>query len=388
MLNLGNALAPERHLRLENVRIDIGADILQASAHYATAVKAMAPGTAPDLIVTDGDLIGPLARSGLLQDLGPLLRDQDWYKPADFYGNGLQAGTVRGKQMALPFSALIEVLLYNRPAFQARGVAVPQKGWTWDQLVTAARALTTPSSSGSAGSWGFSVTPQFPSFLTTAWQHGAQVVSDDGTQIDLSEPGTLQAMSFTRDLIQTYAVASRRDPASISGDAYLQTIADEFRDLRSGMIAMADRYSGRSVYWRDPFSKDLVVAEVPQASQKVGLGYASMLAIPAAALDPMHSLNGLRALLDASIAGVFLPARKGTDDLRKVNPLLTDSEASALSDALGTVRYLPGDFPGNAIYPLIWTNYLVPIISGQKDPSQAAKDAQPIIQGQLTRLLA
>jgi hypothetical protein len=70
-----------------------------------------------------------------------------------------------------------------------------------------------------------------------------------------------------------------------------------------------------------------------------------MLSIPAVAPDPVHSLNGLRALLDASAAGVFLPASKGTDDLRKVNQLLMDSEARALSEAPGDValaRPIPG----------------------------------------------
>src|SRR5690242_5559490 len=179
LLNLGSDFAPERHLRLESVRIDVGsaAWVPQLPSRYADAVKAMTPTNVPDLIVTDGDLLSPLARAGLLRDLGPLLQDQDWYKPNDFYGNGLQAGQVRGKQMALPFSALVEILLYNQSAFQTRGVAFPTNGWTWDQLLTTAKALTTPSSGSTAGRWGFSVTPDYPTFWTTAWQRGAQVVS-------------------------------------------------------------------------------------------------------------------------------------------------------------------------------------------------------------------
>src|SRR4029077_12955932 len=97
LLNLGNHLAPARHLSGESVRIDLATtDYSQAASRFVTALKAMTPGTAPDLIVTDVNTLGALARAGLLQDFGPLLRDQEWFKPADFYGNGVQAGQVRG----------------------------------------------------------------------------------------------------------------------------------------------------------------------------------------------------------------------------------------------------------------------------------------------------
>ena len=99
-------------------------------------------------------------------------------------------------------------------------------------------------------------------------------------------------------------------------------------------------------------------------------------------------MNGLRALLDASASRVFLPARKGADDLRKVSELLAESEASALLDGLAAVRYLPSEFPSDAITPLLWTHYLSPILTGQLDPAQAAKQAQPLIQEQLSRLRA
>jgi ABC-type glycerol-3-phosphate transport system substrate-binding protein len=389
LLNLGNDLAPERQVRGESIRIDLGtADYSQAPSRFVAAMKAMASGMVPDLIVTDVNTLGPLAHADLLQDLAPLLRDQDWFKPADFYGNGVQAGQSHGKQVALPFSASVEVLLYNRRTFQERGIAFPQNGWSWDQLVTAAKALTTPSSGGNTGQWGFSISPNLPSFWTMAWQRGAQVVSDDGAHIDLGEPGTLQAMGFLTDLIQTYKVAPRRDPASLALQNVSQVYAPEYRDLLAGALAMAVRFTARTVFWRNQqHPSEVAVAELPSTGKKVFYGYASMLSIPAAAPDPPHSLNGLRAMLDASALSVLLPARKGSNDLRTINQLLTESEATALTDALSAVRYLPTDFPLDGIYGLLWSDYLLPILTGQKDPAQAANDAQPRIQGQLTRLL-
>jgi ABC-type glycerol-3-phosphate transport system substrate-binding protein len=385
--NVGNHLAPDRHVRLETMPIDVRTlEFSQVPAGYASSVKALQPGTVPDLLVTDWNLLAPLARAGLLRDLAPLLQGQDWFKPADFYGNGVQVGQIRGKQLALPISANVEVLLYNRAAFQSSGIALPQNGWSWDQLVTTAKALTTATPGGTTGRWGFSVLPGLPSLWTMAWQRGAQVVSDDGTRIDLNEPGTLAAMGFLADLILNAKVAPRRDAASLRN--LNQASIDEQQELNVGAIAMESAFSSGNVWWRGGGVGNVVLAELPAAAQKVWVGYATMLAIPANAPDPPHSLNGLHALLDASASGIYLPARKGTDNLRQIEELLTDSEASALKDVLSGVRYLPSDYPDDAIIRLLWTDYFTPILTGQKDPAQAGKDAQPMIQERLSRLMA
>jgi ABC-type glycerol-3-phosphate transport system substrate-binding protein len=385
--NVGSHLAPARHVRLETAPIEIHAlQFTEVAADYARAVKALQASSIPDLLVTDWDLLAPLGRAGLVKDLGPLLHGQDWFKTADFYGNGVQAGQFRGKQLALPISASVEALLYNRAAFQSSGVAVPQNGWTWYQLATAAKALTTATPGGTNGHWGLNIIPGLPSLWTLGWQRGAQVVSDDGAQIHLSEPGTIAAMGFLADLILNAKVAPRRDSASLHNVNQLSL--DEQRALSVGEIAMASAFSDGSIWWRSGGVGNVALAELPVADRKAWVGYATMLSIPTIAPDPEHSLNGLRALLDASSTGLYLPARKGADNLRQVEELLTDGEASALQDTLGGVRYLPSDFPSNAILPLLWSEYFTPILTGQKSAAQAGKDAQPTIQAELSRLMA
>jgi ABC-type glycerol-3-phosphate transport system substrate-binding protein len=219
-----------------------------------------------------------------------------------------------------------------------------------------------------------------------AWQRGAQVVSDDGTRIDLNEPGTVAAMGFLADLILNVKVAPRRDAASLRN--INQAAIDEQRQLNVGEIAMASTFSDGSIWWRSGGVDDVALAELPAAERKTWVGYATMLSIPASAPDPEHSLNGLRALLDASAMGIYLPARKGAGNLRQVEELLTDNEASALQDILNGVHYLPSAFPSNVIIQLLWSDYFTPILTGQKVPAQAGKDAQPIIQEQLSRLTA
>jgi hypothetical protein len=192
-------------------------------------------------------------------------------------------------------------------------------------------------------------------------------------------------MGFLADLILNAKVAPQRDAAALRN--VNQSSIDEQSQLNVGEIAMASAFSDGSIWWRSGGVGDVALAALPAAERKVWVGYATMLSIPASAPDPEHSLNGLHALLDASAIGIYLPARQGTDNLRQIEELLTDGEASALKDTLGGVRYLPSDFPSNVIIQLLWSDYFTPILTGQKDPVQAGKEAQPIIQEQLSRLM-
>jgi hypothetical protein len=196
-----------------------------------------------------------------------------------------------------------EALVFNRKAFQSRGVVLPPSSWSWEQLVTAARVLTTAIPGGTSGRWGFNILPGLPGLWTMAWQRGAQIVSDDGAQIYLNEPGTIAAMAFLADLIFNAKFAPHRDTASLRDVSQLSI--DEQRALNVGKVAMASAFSGANVWWRGGGGGDIALAELPAAERKLWVGYATMLSIPANAPDPKHSLNGLRALLDASTSGTI-----------------------------------------------------------------------------------
>ena len=60
-----------------------------------------------------------------------------------------RAFSIEGKQVALPYDVGPLVMFYNKDAFKAAGLKEPAIGWTTDEFMADAKALTKPRSTGS-----------------------------------------------------------------------------------------------------------------------------------------------------------------------------------------------------------------------------------------------
>lgn len=392
--NASNALSPDRHITIELLPIDISvkgqafptAD--EIPARFANALNASTGSNAPDLVMTELFTIRALGRAGAIQDLNPLLRGETWFKGSDFVGNTLQAGQVRGKQIAIPLEFSIEALLYSRSVLASKGFPAPTLGWTWDEAIVAAKSLTI-NQDGPAGRAGFFVAAGSPNWLTMAWQRGAHVISDDGTSIDLSEPGTLAALEFLVDLTMVHKVSPPLDkqlpPSSaLAWDrTFFSQAGTMWRAISGKHAAMGSSFVGgiAGVTADD----DIKIGSFLASSKAVTLGFPGiMLGIPKNATDTDHSVNALRGLLDAASLTMILPPRTGVTDLKSVQNLLLDSEAAALSRSLASIKVLPGDFPLEAL-AVAQTELVIPVLTGQKQAKNAVKEAQSAVQAAIAK---
>lgn len=113
----------------------------------------------------------------------------------------------------LPYDVGPWMMFYNKDMFDAAGVEYPKPGWTFDDYVATARALTKD------GNYGAGVTPQNYSLFSAAL--GASYVDADG-KLDLTNPDAVAAAARIIDLVATEkvapVVASGSDPGTfISG---------------------------------------------------------------------------------------------------------------------------------------------------------------------------
>jgi len=93
-------------------------------------------------------------REGLVYDLKPFIDANTTFHPDDFYADALDASTWEGGVWAIPTALDYELILFDKKIFDATGVSYPETGWTWDNFVTKARALTIHRE-GQATQWGF-----------------------------------------------------------------------------------------------------------------------------------------------------------------------------------------------------------------------------------------
>lgn len=343
---------------------------------FAALVASTTPRDAPDLVLASGSLVSSLGRARALHDLGPLLRDEGWFKADDFVDGVLGTGQARGQQLALPLSVGAEVLVYRAQLFEETGAPPPKPDWSWQELVGAARAARR-GGGGRAAPWGILVRPLSPTLFSLAWQQGAQMVTADGARLDLTEAGTVHAVEFLVDLIHGEGVAPAIDERDEQPFAAL---------WGQRQFAIAPTLVSGAVWWHTAVSEGTELCELPE--QRRGLmGFASILVgIPRGAPDLKHSLNALRGLVEGASEVLVLPARRAAPPLRRMNSFLNENDAAVLSSALRAVRFLPGGFPWMQIAPIVSRELMVPALAGRKSARQAARDAQALVDRRLAQL--
>jgi len=85
--------------------------------------------------------------------LDPFLDNESDFPLGDFYPIFLERCKWQGNLWCLPFDASVRVIRYNKSLFDTAGIAYPQPGWSLDDFLTTAVALTT--SEGTDQQYGF-----------------------------------------------------------------------------------------------------------------------------------------------------------------------------------------------------------------------------------------
>ncbi|MDQ2806405.1 MAG: sugar ABC transporter substrate-binding protein, partial [Chloroflexota bacterium] len=139
---------------------------------------------------------------GTLEPLGPWLAKSPMIKAADFYPQALESFSVNGTLQCMPLTIASANIYYNKDMFQKAGVPFPHTGWTWQEFLRAAQAMTKP------GQYGLGVEPELDNLAPFIWQHGGELVDDPThpTQLTLNTPATRSAIQYFINLSQAYRV--------------------------------------------------------------------------------------------------------------------------------------------------------------------------------------
>ena len=218
------AANPGVKIQLEDVPQNYGDKLL---AEFAS-------GTAPDVFqVGDGD-VARFAAQGVFEPLDPYIAGTKGQNPLDtsvFIPAVANIGKVNGTTYLLTKDSSPLVLYYNKKLFDAAKVAYPTDAWTWNDMLTAAKALTV-TSGGKTTQWGLQLPDGWgdPTWvrgiLPFIYQNGGDVISADGKKVTgyLDSDATIAAIQFYGDFITKYKVApSKADVAALNGADLFQT---------------------------------------------------------------------------------------------------------------------------------------------------------------------
>lgn len=149
----------------------------------------------PDIFMTSPGDFQKYADSKLFADLTPYFEEG---VKEDFLPAALDAVTVDEQILAVPFELELLGLYYNKTMLEEANVEVPK---TWDELLAAAKELTTDKVAGLA------LPTDKGSYLNFVWypflwQNGGSVLNEDGTKSTFNTPEVAEALDIWGSFFQ------------------------------------------------------------------------------------------------------------------------------------------------------------------------------------------
>ncbi len=242
-------------------------------------VTAFSAGAEPDVMLLNYRRVLQFAAQGGLEPLGPYMDKSQTLRGADLYPEALEAFVWDGKTWCVPQNVSSLVVYYNRSLFDAAGVAYPAAGWTWDDFLQTARALTRDlGGDGQVDQYGLGVSPELMRLAPFIWQNGGELVDDPAqpTRLALDSPAALEALQWFVDLqVKEHVV-----PDATAEQA--EESESRFMNGRLGMFLNSRR--GTPTY-RTVEGLDWDVAPLPQGVQAAGMLHSDAYCLATKAQD-------------------------------------------------------------------------------------------------------
>jgi multiple sugar transport system substrate-binding protein len=145
-------------------------------------------------------------QDGLLLDLAPLMEAERDFDEADFQPATLESFQSEGGTWAVPTEANYVVIYFSKDAFDEAGLDYPQPGWSWDDFLAAAEALTVREGDETTR-WGFAEVSPSPAFFVEGRTGPIYDMTTDPPSANFDDPAVADALRWYTELYQTHEVA-------------------------------------------------------------------------------------------------------------------------------------------------------------------------------------
>ncbi len=223
---------------------DVQANLLLVPDYDTKLQTSLAGGAPPDVFYIDSFKLPDFVAANAIAPIGDELENVD-----DFYPNLRDAFTLNGTLYCPPKDFSTLALEYNKDMFDAAGLDYPTADWTWDDLRTAAEALTDSDN----GVYGMVLSADMARWIAFLYQAGGTVTNADFTAMTLDSPEAKEAMDFYVGLVQDGYAAQPADldsgwpgeafgkgkaAMSMEGNWIVPFLQDQFPDVNFGVTEL------------------------------------------------------------------------------------------------------------------------------------------------------
>ncbi|MBN1965595.1 MAG: sugar ABC transporter substrate-binding protein [Anaerolineae bacterium] len=317
---------------------------------YWTRLNAMAAADdLPDVFTMSSGFVAEWYDGGLLLNLQDYI-DADIMPEAENYFTGLlDVATFDGAAYAFPFAFVETVLFYNQDAFDAAGLDYPSEdGWTWDEFLNAAQALTfDENDDGLIDQYGFWFYGRYAHIESWVYQNGGSLLDETRTRFAPDE-NAVEALAFLNSLIHEYGVAPT--PAEMEGirqqDVFPLGLAAMWVDGAWNISNNRTQLEGSDLRW--------AVAPIPMGpggEEPVAYGWPDLMAISPDSENPdeawafIHCMTGPLRTVEMTFPGkipIYRPTAE-SDEWLEIG-LLPENKDFLLDWAVytGPTSFTPG----------------------------------------------
>jgi multiple sugar transport system substrate-binding protein len=198
---------------------------------------SIAGGEPPDLFLMNYRYYGQFAARDALAPVDAYLEGSEAFSAEDFFGTAMTPFRWQGRQVCLPQNVSSLVVYYNADRFAEAGLPLPAEGWTWDDMVRSAQALTRDDDGdGTTDVYGLGVDPEIIRLAPLIWSNGGSLVDDEAapTRFDFDAPAVTAMQRFI-DLRSLHEVTPTDE------EAESEDLETRFLNDRLGMLMESRR---------------------------------------------------------------------------------------------------------------------------------------------------
>jgi multiple sugar transport system substrate-binding protein len=303
---------------------------------------SFAGGTPPDLFLLNYRFYGQFAARDVLEPVESRVDDSDVFEQEDFYDQAMDAFRFGGTLTCLPQNISSLVVYYNKDLLRQAGVAEPKEGWTWDDLVAAAKKLTKDSNGdGKAEVYGLGVEASLIRIAPFVWSNGAELVDNEEnpTTFALDTPEAKQAMKLFFELRGVHKV--------VPGEEEVEAEDDETR-FQNGRMAMVLSSRRSTPTFRTITKFDWDVAALPQHQEQAGILHADAYCMTKASDNKEAAWSFMEYALGPEGAPIVAKSGRTVPSLKEVaesdaflDPSAKPANSKVFLDTIPVIQQVP-----------------------------------------------
>ncbi len=322
----------------KNQQPDVNVKLIEASDRddlIARLGTSFSGGTPPDLFLLNYRFYGQFAARDVLEPVESRVDDSKVFQQEDFYEQAMNAFRFNGTLTCLPQNISSLVVYYNKDLFKQGGVAEPKEGWTWADMVAAAKKLKKGEVEG------IGVEASLIRVAPFVWSNGGEIIDSEEkpTRFTLDTPEAQAAMTEFFNLHGVHDV--------VPGDEEVEAEDDETR-FQNGRLAMVLSSRRATPTFRTITKFDWDIAALPQHKEQAGILHSDAYCMTKASQNKDAAWSFMEFALGPEGAPVVARSGRTVPSLKSVaesdaflDPNVKPASSRVFIDTIPVIKQVP-----------------------------------------------